>query len=275
MDTIRLGLIGDNIAASRAPDLHHTAARLCGIKVAYERLVPRDLGISFDEVFARAKGEGLRGINVTHPYKERVLRFVTVKDPTVEAIGACNTVLFGEPAIGLNTDYTGFIAAFRGRFGAMPKGAVTMAGSGGAGKAVAFALAELGTKSLTLFDVDAGKSQALATSLMRHHAGMAVSVAPSLEAACEGAAAFVNCTPKGMSGYGGDAFAGIQLRGRRWICDVVYTPIETDLLKKATAAGVDILSGYELFLYQGVHAFKHFTGYDVDASILREELVTK
>lgn len=272
MGTIRLGLIGDNIVASRAPDLHHAAARICGIDVSYERLAPRDLGLDFDGVFARARAEGLRGLNITHPYKERVLRFVTTEHPTVAAIGACNTVLFGEPAIGLNTDYTGYVAAFRGRFGATPPGAVAMAGSGGAGKAVAFALAELGTKALTLFDVDARKSQALAAALKQHQGGMTISVAPSLETACEGADGLINCTPCGMSGYGGDAFAGIQLRGRLWICDIVYTPIWTDFLKRAKARGADILDGYELFLYQGIHAFKHFTGYDVDASTLRHEL---
>lgn len=272
MQTIRLGLIGDNIAASRAPDLHHAAARICGVDVAYERLVPRDLGLDFDSVFARARAEGLRGLNITHPYKESVLRFVAVEDPAVKVIGACNTVLFGDSAIGLNTDYSGFVAAFRGRFGVMPPGVVAIAGSGGAGKAVAFALAGLGAQSLALFDVDGRKSQALAAALRQHQAGMAISAAPSLATACEGADALINCTPHGMSGYGGDAFAGIQLRDRRWICDAVYTPIETDFLKRARAEGAGILSGYELFLYQGVHAFRHFTGRDVDAAALRRAL---
>jgi quinate/shikimate dehydrogenase (NAD+) len=272
LHTIRLGLIGDNIADSRAPDLHHAAARICGVDVVYERLVPRDLGLDFDGVFARAKAEGLRGLNITHPYKERVLHAVTVEDPVVRAIGACNTVLFGESTIGLNTDYTGYVAAFRARFGAMPPGAVAMAGSGGAGKAVAFALAKLGATSLNIFDIDAHKSRALAASLERNQAGMTISAAPSLDAACENADALVNCTPSGMSGYGGDAFAEIQLRGRQWICDVVYTPIKTEFLVRAEAAGVEVLSGYDLFLYQGIHAFKHFTGCDVDASTIRSRL---
>src|SRR6185312_3342942 len=200
LQTIRLGLIGDNIAASRAPDLHHAAARICGVDVAYERLVPRDLGLDFDSVFARARAEGLRGLNITHPYKESVLRFVAVEDPAVKVIGACNTVLFGDSAIGLNTDYSGFVAAFRGRFGVMPPGVVAIAGSGGAGKAVAFALAGLGAQSLALFDVDGRKSQALAAALRQHQAGMAISAAPSLATACEGADALINCTPHGMSG---------------------------------------------------------------------------
>jgi shikimate dehydrogenase len=274
LETIRLGLIGDNIAASRAPDLHLAAARICGIDVVYERLVPRSLGLGFDGVVAHAKRDGLRGLNVTHPYKERVLRLLTVDHPTVRAIGACNTVLFGEPAVGLNTDYTGYVSAFRERFGAMLPGTVAMAGCGGAGKAVAFALAELGAKSLTLFDVDVQKSSTLATAVERYQNSMAVQVAPSLHDAAEGADGLINCTPLGMSGYGGNAFVDIGIKGRAWIFDAVYTPVHTPFIKAGEMAGVEVLSGYELFFYQGIHAFKLFTGHQVDVGELRLMLRT-
>jgi len=272
---IRLGLIGDNIAASQAPDLHHAAARLCGIDVTYVRMVPRDLGLSFDDVVTRAQQDGWRGLNITYPYKERVLKFVRIDDEGVLAIRACNTVLFGEPPVGQNTDYTGYVAAFQNRFGTMKPGVVAVAGSGGAGKAVAFALATLGAKSLALFDTDAGKSYALAAALRQHQSGMAVRVASSLQDACEGADGLINCTPIGMVGHDGDPFDGIELRSRSWICDVVYTPLETTFLKRGRAAGAEILSGYELFLYQGIHAFKLFTGRDVGHAELRRALEGK
>lgn len=272
MGKIRLGLVGDNIAASRAPDLHHAAARLCGIDVAYERLVPRDLGLTFDQVVARAKADGLRGLNITHPYKEQILNFVTIEDPALKAIGACNTVLFGERTTGLNADYTGYIAAFKGRFGDMSPGAVAMAGSGGAGKAIAFALAKLGATSLYVVDIDWQRSQALAKALHKGEPTMSVSIAPTLQKACDGADGLINCTPMGMVGYGGNAFAGIPLVGRKWVCDAVYTPLETAFLKEANAASIAILSGYELFLYQGIHAFELFTGRKVDVAPLRQAL---
>lgn len=268
----RLGLIGDNIAASRAPDLHHAAARLCGIDVVYERLVPRELGLSFDQVVARAKADGLRGLNITHPYKEQILKCVTIEDPAIEAISACNTVLFDERTIGLNTDYTGYIAAFKERFGDMPPGVVALTGSGGAGKAIAFALAKLGAKSLRVFDIDAQKAHVLAKALKKMQPAMSVRIAPTLQQACQCADGLINCTPMGMVGYGGNAFAGIPLAGRKWVCDAVYTPLETAFLKESKAAAVDILGGYELFLYQGLHAFELFTGRTVDAAALRQAL---
>ena len=272
MAKIRLGLIGDNIAASRAPDLHHAAARLCGIDVSYERLVPRDLGLSFDAVVDRAKSDCLRGLNITYPYKERILPRVTIEDAAVQAIGACNTVLFGDATTGANTDYTGFAAAFRERFGETPPGVVAIAGCGGAGKAVGFALASLGATSIRLFDADHAKARGLQTALKSFQSGVDVLAALSLADACEGATGLINCTPVGMVGYGGNAFADIPLKDRAWIFDAVYTPLKTPFLKEGEAAGVERLSGYELFLYQGIHAFKLFTGHDVEARELRRVL---
>jgi shikimate dehydrogenase len=273
LQKIRLGLIGDNIAASRAPDLHHAAARLCGIDVSYERLVPRELGLSFDDVVDRASSDGIRGLNITYPYKERILPRVTIEDAAVAVIGACNTVLFGEPTMGMNTDYTGFIAAYRERFGEGSPGVVAIAGCGGAGKAVGFALAALRATSIRLFDADNAKTCGLAAALADFGNGTnAVVAAASLADACKGAAGLINCTPLGMVGYGGNAFEGIPLKGRAWIFDAVYTPLETPFLKAGEAAGVETLSGYELFLYQGIHAFKLFTGHDVEARELRRML---
>src|SRR5690606_13697988 len=92
---IKLGLIGDNIAASSSPALHRIAGRLSGRNVTYDLLRPADRGASFEDVLAFAETAGYRGVNVTYPYKERVIASIDVPDPAVRAIGACNTVLFG------------------------------------------------------------------------------------------------------------------------------------------------------------------------------------
>lgn len=267
-------MIGDNIAASRAPDLHHVAARLCGIEVQYDRLVPRDLGLSFEDVIDHARRTGLRGVNITHPYKEKIVGHIAIEDAAIRAIGACNTVLFGEPVTGMNTDYTGFIAAFRERFGAAAPGVIAIAGCGGAGRAIAFALASLGAASVRLFDADRAKSAALASALQGFQRELSVVAATSLGDACDGAAGLINSTPLGMAGYGGNAFASTPIKGRAWIFDAVYTPVRTDFVRQAEAVGVEVLSGYELFLYQGVHAFRLFTGCQVDAGELRRMLAT-
>jgi shikimate dehydrogenase len=274
MPTIRLGLIGDNIAASRSPALHRAAGRMCGLDVQYDLLVPEDLGLDFDTVFDLARNDGYRGLNITYPYKERVVGRVTIDDPRIRDIAACNTVLFeGSRPSGANTDYTGFMRAFRATFAETSPGAVTIAGCGGVGKAVGFGLADLNATSLRLFDSDPVKAQSLRNALLAAHRDLAVTVHAAIEDACDGADGLVNATPLGMVGIGGNAFPAPTLRDARWAFDAVYTPPDTAFLTEACAAGLAAMSGFELYFYQGVDAFRLFTNRDVDPAALRAEIL--
>lgn len=269
----RLGLIGDNIKRSKSPLLHRLAGRLCGLDVSYEPLIPADMGLDFDAVFERCRADGFSGINITYPYKETVFARLTIEDPRVRAIGACNTVIFaGAGPLGLNTDYTGFMAAFRENLAGVDAGVVAMAGAGGVGKAVAFGLAELGAVQLRLFDRDAAKARALASALRAAGLAMDVGIASSIEEAADGSDGLVNCTPLGMSGIPGTAVERRLMAGRRWAFDAVYTPADTRFLLDARAEGLATMSGYELFFHQGVDAFRAFTGRDVDTAALRKAL---
>ncbi|MCF3640179.1 shikimate dehydrogenase [Rhizobium sp. TRM95111] len=270
---IRLGLIGDNITRSQSPRLHVLAGRLCGLDVSYERLVPADRGQSFDAVFEACRTGGYRGINITYPYKEEVTRFLSVPDRAIAAIGACNTVIFGAgQPVGYNTDYTGFMRAYRAAFGGASPGPVAMAGAGGVGKAVAFGLAGLGCPRLSIYDRAPERVKPLVAALERSGFAMETHVAGSIDEAVEGAQGLVNCTPLGMVGYPGTAIPQPLIEGRRWAFDAVYTPVDTEFLVDCRAAGVEIISGYELFFHQGVDAFHLFTGATVDAEALRREL---
>ena len=127
--TLKLGLIGDNIASSSAPLLHRLAGQQRGFVVSYDRLVPKEVGLDFEQVFMRCKTSGYRGINITYPYKERVVKLVEIEDPFLQAMGAVNTVVFGDAGpLGYNTDYTGFIEAYRTVRDKHSPGAVTMVG---------------------------------------------------------------------------------------------------------------------------------------------------
>lgn len=273
MAALKLGLIGDNIARSHSPRLHVEAGRLCGLDVSYERLIPRDLGLDFATVFDRCAAQGFRGINVTYPYKEQVVARLDVPDPATARIRACNTVLFtrARPE-GHNTDYSGFAAAFRARFGEASPGTVAMAGAGGVGKAIAFALADLDARALRIVDTDGDKAAALVEALREAGSAMEVLLAPSVAAATRGADGLVNCTPLGMTGVPGTAVEARHMKGAAWAFDAVYTPVDTEFLRLAAAAGTEVMSGYELFFHQGIDAFGHFTGMTVDAGALRAAL---
>lgn len=268
-----LGLIGDNIALSRAPLLHRLAGAQNGMTVRYDRLVPRLMGQDFDAVFDHCARAGYRGINITYPYKERVTARLTIPDPLVRAMGAVNTVLFdaGGPQ-GHNTDHTGFIAAYRAARGDAAPGPVCLIGTGGVGRAIAFALVALGASEIRLVDRDAAKAAVLATDLQA--AGATVHHAEDAATAARGATGLINCTPVGMVGYDGTPLPATAMPGAAWAFDAVYTPTDTTFLKDAAAAGLSIIPGWELFFWQGVHAWAHFAAMPLDHHRLRANLLS-
>ncbi|MGX1309282.1 shikimate dehydrogenase [Amorphus suaedae] len=272
MQRIRLGLIGDNIRQSRSPALHRLAGAICGLDVSYDLLVPAEQGATFDELFERCRDTGYRGVNVTYPYKERAFDRVVVEEPAVRRLGACNTVLFAEPPIGHNTDYSGFQSAFAAAFGRRPPGRVAMAGAGGVGKAIAFALAELGASAIAVFDRDTAKAERLVRLFSAAAPGTPLEAVATMEEAMDGADGLVNCTPLGMTGHPGSAMPRALMPRSGWAFDAVYTPLDTEFLCSAKSSGLAVLSGYELFFHQGIDAFRLFTGMEPESDALREAL---
>jgi shikimate dehydrogenase len=259
---IRLGLIGDNIARSRSPDLHRLAGRICGLDIRYELLVPGERGGDFDTVFENCRAGGMRGVNVTYPYKEAVFARVRIDDAATRRIGSINTVVF-EPdgARGYNTDHSGFRAAFREAFAEMAPGRVALVGAGGVGKAVAFALAELGAERLEIADIDTARAAALAAAISAAFGGaITVTHTENARRILPGADGVVNCTPLGMPGHSGSAVPLDLLGSQGWAFESVYTPVDTPFKIASQRAGLKVLSGYELFFHQGVDAFCIFTG---------------
>ncbi len=268
--SMKLGLIGDNITRSKSPRLHRTAGQLTGREVTYDRLIPKDMGLSFDEVFEQARKGGFRGINVTYPYKEVVTAKVTVTDPLVRAIGAVNTVVFeADGPKGFNTDYSGFMAAYRAVRDAEGPGTVCLIGTGGVGKAVAFGLIGLKADTIRCVDLDPAKARALAAALRALGSDTRVETSGDALSAAKDADGIINCTPLGMVGIGGTPLPAQAMAGAKWAFDAVYTPVETQFLQDAKAAGLTVISGYELFFGQGVDAWDIFTGIPLDHAALR------
>ena len=273
MAKARLGLIGDNIADSKAPLLHALAGALQGFEVQYDLLVPAEVGLGFDALLDRCAQGSYRGINVTHPYKERAAARVEIENPLVRAIGAVNLVRFdSDRKRGFNTDYSGFLAAWRAKFGADTPGIVCQVGAGGAGKAVAFALAELGADAVRLVDIDRDRARGLAGALRESYPELGAAAVPSLEEAAAGARGLVNCSPVGMVGHDGTPIPRMLMQGAAWAFDAVYTPVRTQFLADAAAVGVDTLSGVELFFHQGANGFEIFFDKSVDRIGLRRAL---
>ena len=268
---IRLGLIGDNIRLSRAPKLHREAGRLTGLDISYELLVPAELGKAFDRLFDDSRAAGMSGLNITYPYKQVAVAKVEIDDPLVHRLGAINTVVFeGGRVRGYNTDHSGFIAAYRAAFAETNPGPTAIVGAGGAGSAVAFALAALGAPELTIIDVDLAKAHHLAKALARP--GLKVAVGETVDAGILNARGLVNCTPLGMVGKPGSPIDRNLLGPQRWAFEAIYTPRQTEFSLAAEAVGLSVIRGYELFIHQGIGAYRLFTGRTVDEAALRAAL---
>lgn len=272
-ETIRLGLVGDNIAKSLSPRLHMLAAAQNGRRVVYDRLMPAEHGMTFEALFEDVSAAGYRGVNITYPYKENAAARVKIDDPLVAAIGAVNTVLFDEGGPhGFNTDYSGFVAAYRRIRGDALPGTVLMIGAGGVGKAIAFALVALGLRAFHIVDRDVSRAESLAQALKAARPDLLTETGADAAVLARGVAGLVNCTPVGMVGHEGTPLARAAMAGAQWAFDAVYTPPETRFLQDADAEGLQVISGYELFIGQGVDAWRIFTGLPVDEVRLREAM---
>ena len=239
--------------------MHEQAAEALGARCHYQLIEvagadPAELRALLDGV----RRLGFAGVNVTFPYKEAVVPLLDEMSPGASAIGAVNTVVVRDGRlIGHNTDTTGFERAIGDLVAGSNHGPVALIGAGGVGKAIAFALANLGVVEISIFDADRVKAERLAMQLRGR---MEARVADDVANALQGAAGVVNGTPVGMLPDRGMAVPEALLHSDLWVADAVYTPLWTPLLTAARARGAKVMTGRELAIYQAADAFELFTG---------------
>lgn len=267
---ILAGLIGSGIQASRTPAMHEREGAEQGLRLIYRlvdldvlRLGPEALG----ELLTAAESMGFSGLNITYPCKQAVVPLLDQLSPDARALGAVNTVVLKDgQRIGHNTDCSGFAESFRRGLPDVRRDRVVQLGAGGAGAAVAHALLAEGVGRLAISDTDTPRAEALATDLAaRFGAGRAVAV-HDLAAEVAAADGLVNCTPVGMAKLPGTPLPVALLRPALWVAEIVYFPLETELLRAARAIGCRTLDGGGMAVFQAVGAFRLFTGLEPDAA---------
>ena len=263
-----LGLIGGGILRSKSPVLHETEAAAQGIRCKYELIDLDERGIGLDkleDLLNEAERQGFAGLNITHPCKQAVIPLLDELSPEAQAIGAVNTIRFhAHRRIGYNTDAWGFAEGFRRGLGGVSVARVVQVGAGGAGAATAFALLELGARQLIVVDVDHDRAQSLAASLALRFGDRDIRASRALEEVMALAAGVVNSTPVGMTKHPGSAVPVGLLRPNQWVAEVVYVPLETELLRAARKLGCRTLDGGKMVVFQAARAFEIFTGRVVD-----------
>jgi shikimate dehydrogenase len=269
-----VGLIGAGIQASRTPMMHEREGAEQGLHYVY-RLIDLDkLNVGAEalpELIDTAERERFAGLNITHPCKQAVIPLLTDLSDEARALGAVNTVILRDgKRIGHNTDWWGFAESFRRGLPNVARERVVQLGAGGGGAAVAHAALTLGVAQLMLFDLDARRAQSLAARLClrfgerRVVAGGELTGA-SIENAMENADGLIHATPTGMAMYPGLPLPASMLHPRLWVAEIVYFPLETELLRAAKRLGCRTLDGGGMAVFQAVEAFRLFTGITPDA----------
>lgn len=275
----RIGLVGSGIATSLSPALHaHEAAALGLDDYSYELVDLENLNISVEktgEVVRGAVAGDFTGLNITHPCKQVVVDALDELSDNARLLGAVNTVVVDNGRlIGHNTDHSGFLTALQRGLPDAALDRVVLAGAGGAGSAVAYALAAAGTTDLRIADIDPARAADVCSRVASAFAGTRTTALAIDEIAvnlttCDGV---VNASPIGMVGHPGTPFDPAALHSGLWVADIVYRPMRTELLDAAAALGCAVLDGGQMLVAQASDTFTLLTGVEADTDRMRSHL---
>ncbi|WP_307785474.1 shikimate dehydrogenase [Microbacterium hibisci] len=261
-----VGLIGEGITASLTPPMHEAEAGALGIDYEYRILDLIALGrpaTDVGDLLAEAQAAGFAAMNITHPCKQLVVDLVDDLDADAAHLQAVNLVVFDDGRlVGYNTDWMGYRDGLVDGLPGASFDRVVQIGCGGAGAATAYALLSHGTARLDLSDVDAGRAEDLVARMRPHFPAQTITaVGPDVLAeAIERASGVVHATPLGMLHHPGVAFDLDLLRPDAWVSDVVYRPLETELIRRARERGHAALDGGRMAVGQACASLRIITG---------------
>ena len=276
---VLIGLIGANIMGSLSPALFADAFAAAGIDGFYhlidvDRMPERRLAQLLDAI----RTAGFAGANITYPFKQEVIALLDAVDPEAAQTGAINTVAIAPDGriTGYNFDRRGWRHSFEETFGrdGAQGASVVLIGAGGAGRAVAFALLDLGAARLVIHDRDGARATALRNDLAKHYGASRCRLTSDLAGDIAAADGVVNATQVGMRGFPGNPVPVSALSAAHWCADVVYTPIETAFIQAAAAKGCRVMTGGGMCVHQAVEAFRLFTGVAPDLARLHRAFAT-
>lgn len=268
--TKKLCVIGDPVLHSKSPLIQNAMISELGLDYIYLcQSVPRG---RVKQWLDAASFAGYAGFNATMPHKEDLVPLMDELDPLAKRCGAVNTVCIKNGKYyGYNTDGAGFLRALGDLGGNAAGKRVLLLGSGGAAKAVAAALAGAGARA-----VIANRTLSRAEEICKMDPAHLIPAGFEIETLCRLASesdVLVNCTSLGMEGTGTDfedlGFVDALPSGAA-VCDAIYAPAETSLLKRARETGHPVMNGMGMLLHQAILALEHFTGERLNVERARE-----
>lgn len=270
---LRSGLIGRAIAKSRSPWLHEQEARAQGLDLSYELFDFNLLGLpdgDLGRILDQLREGGYCGVNVTYPFKQAIMPLLDDLAESARLVGAVNTIAIRQGrTTGHNTDMEGFRDSIVAGLPGAAMRRVLQLGAGGAGAAVASALLSLGVETLELCDVDLNRGRALAEALSDKFGAGRVIARKRPIGPLDAIDGIVNATPMGMAANPQSAIAPELIAPHHWVADIVYFPLETEMLRAARAKGCRVLNGSGMVIAQAAKAFEIMTDHPADAERMR------
>lgn len=266
---IHVGLVGAGIQHSSSPALHEQEAEALGLDYHYELrdldLIPGGVA-ALPKILDEAEAQGFAGLNITYPCKQAVMALLHSLSPQAQALQSVNTVVFRDgQRLGHNTDWWGFAESFRRGLPQVTRERVVLVGAGGAGSAVGYAALTLGAGALAIHDVVVERATELAERLGRQFPDRKISVVTNIAASLAHADGLIHASPTGMAKHPGLPVPAESLRPPLWVAEVVYVPLQTQLVRLARSRGCATLDGGGMAVFQAVMAFELFSGVKPDA----------
>ena len=269
------GILGDPVEHSLSPPMHNTAFQKLGIDSVY---VPFHVKKGYlQSAMVGARSMGIKGLNVTIPHKTDVIEYLDSLNTAAKLIGAVNTVKFDENEVkGYNTDGLGAVKAIE-EITSVKNKKVVILGAGGAARAISFQILLEGAESLVIANRTLEKAIKLKEDLVEKLDAnvKAVTLGFDLRNELKNADILINTTPIGMyPNINQEALVTSEMMHEGLVVnDVVYNPLETGLLKEASKAGAQTIFGTKMLIYQGVEAFRIWTGIEPPVDVFERALM--
>jgi len=278
-DTEFFGLLGSPVRKSLSPAMHNANFRSLGMNAVYTPYEVTEETVG--KVMPALETLRFKGLNVTMPLKQKIIEYLDDLDETASVCNAVNTVYWKDGRLwGTNTDGIGFVRGLKeqGQYDPAGKNCLIF-GAGGAARGVAFALAAAGVGSISLWKRDSGdeKLKKLASGLNAYRSGVCKvqsSDTDDIPELINGSELIINATPLGMApNTDATPFNTDLLSTGHMVCDLVYVPHDTLLLRQAETKGARILYGYWMTIWQGVEAFRKWTGREPDVDVMTKTIL--
>ena len=262
------GVLGNPIEHSMSPLIHNDAFEKHSIDGVYLPFCVEDTELQQAVEGLKALGSG--GFNVTVPFKSRILPYIDVLDDFANEVGAVNTVVIKDGQLyGYNTDGPGFVKGLLSLTERIEGKNVMIIGAGGAARGIYFALAQSGVAQLDL----ANRTVSSAEQLLADYRGTIRSKAMSLVEAERSLGQYdivIQTTSVGLANGNASPLSLEELNQNAIVCDIIYNPLQTRILKEAKERGNKVQNGVDMFVYQGALAFELWTGVLPDTDRMKQ-----